>query len=242
LTLQFVYGLQLSASLFNKLGYADKARKYTKLAEKIKQATYALCWDSRKNLMADIPDKSSYSQHANIFAALTDAIPRQEAIKMLHDLYDRDDVLKASTQFQAYYHKALVKYGLGDQYLTSIDTWKQLIDWGFTTFPEYPDLNTRSDCHAWNAYPAYELFTIVCGIRIDAPGFKKITIKPNMGNLKWIKATLPWKNEAIRLKLNQSDNKIKGTITIPQGLHASFIWNEKEINLSAGINEINSGK
>lgn len=239
LTLQYVYGLQLVSKMFEELGHPEKAIKHKALADKIKNATYQLCWDVERQLIADVPDKSSFSQHANIFAALTGTIPEDKVKTLISDVYNRNDIIQASTQFQAYYHQLLVKYGLGEHYLNHLSTWKQLIDWGFTTFPEYPQLNTRSDCHAWNAYPAYELLTIVCGIQNTAPGFKTAVIEPHLGDLEWVEGTLPWKNSYIAVKLKQKKQKISGEVHIPKGLNASFKWKGNEKQLIAGENKIN---
>jgi hypothetical protein len=51
---------------------------------------------------------------------------------------------------------------------------------GYTTFPEIPDINPRSDCHAWSASPNYQLLSIVCGIRPDHNGFKSVVINPSL--------------------------------------------------------------
>ncbi len=238
LSLQFVYGLQLAEKIFLEMGNHEKAMEYRKLADRINKATYKLCWDEERQRMADVPDKSSYSQHASIFAALTGAVQGEEARNLLRSLYHDESLLKASTQFQSYFHKALVTNGLANDYLQYLDIWKQLIDWGFTTFPEYPDLNNRSDSHAWNAFPAFELFTIVCGLQITTPGFKSVHIEPNPGNLEWIKASLPWKDDEIRLDLRQTRRGLRGTIYIPEGLQATYRFGDRQMDLKAGENRI----
>lgn len=238
LTLQYVYGLQLAGKIFRDMGQNEKANEFENLSETIKKATFDLCWDHERKRLADIPAKTSYSQHASIFAALTGAVEGEDAKKLLRALYKDDSLLKASTQFQAYFHKALVKHGLAQEYLPYLQTWKDLIDQGFTTFPEYPRLNTRSDSHAWNAYPAYELFTVVCGINIASPGFSHVTIEPALGELKWIKAALPWKKDEIRLDLSQTRAGLKGTIYIPDGLTATYIIHGKTRTLREGINQL----
>jgi hypothetical protein len=239
LSLQYVYGLQLAEKLFSELGRGQKALKYKKLANHIKNTCYQLCWDEEKQYLADTPSKSNYSQHANVFAALTGVFPEGLNQEILRRLYKDSTLTQMSLQFQAYFHKALVKYGLGNEYLDYLDTWRQLIDWGFTTFPEYPKLNARSDCHPWNAYPAYELLTIVCGIQPSSPGFSSVNIKPHLGKLEWVEGILPHPKGDIRVKLKQGRGGVKGEITIPDGLPATFTWGGKSIELKAGANKIN---
>jgi alpha-L-rhamnosidase len=238
LTLQYVYGLQLAQDIHQDLGFETKSLEYGWLAEKIMKATYDLCWDETRHRMADVPDRSSYSQHASIFAALTNTITGDDAKKLLSEIYADDSLLKASTQFQAYFHKALGEHGMANDYLNHINIWKELIDLGFTTFPEYPDINPRSDSHAWNAYPAYEFFTIVCGLQIAEPGFGSVVIEPNLGNLEWVKATLPWRSDEIRFDLKKTRRGIRGSIYIPSALKATLRLNGKEVLLKEGVNEI----
>jgi alpha-L-rhamnosidase len=62
------------------------------------------------------------------------------------------------------------KSGLGDRHIESLDSWRQMLDLGLTTFAEKPE-PVRSDCHAWSASPNYEFLATVAGIEPVAPGF-----------------------------------------------------------------------
>jgi hypothetical protein len=239
LSLQYVYGLQIAQDIFHQLGSEDKARKYAALATKIKKAAYNQCWDSKRRLLADTPERLTYSQHTNIFAALTGVIPQDRLHDFLYRIRDDESLTRASLQFQNYFHKCLLKAGLGNEYLSHLDKWKWLIEQSFTTFPEYPELNTRSDCHLWNSYPAYELLTIVCGIKNTKPGFNEVKIEPHLGSLTWLKGKIPWKDQFIEVDLKQNANmEVSGLVTIPQGLKANFIANGKNIQLGSGENRI----
>ena len=81
----------------------------------------------------------------------------------------------ASIYFKFYLHQALVKAGLGNDYLNWLGIWRKNLDMGLTTWAEISDINNaRSDCHAWGASPNIEFFRIVMGIDSDAPGFRKL--------------------------------------------------------------------
>jgi hypothetical protein len=45
------------------------------LAAKIAAAVYTLCWDPNRRLLADTPERKTFSQHGNILGILTDSIP-----------------------------------------------------------------------------------------------------------------------------------------------------------------------
>ena len=239
LSLQYVFGLQVARDIFRQLGYTEKVEEYTKLAQKIKKATYNKCWDNELELLANTPQKLNYSQHTNIFAALTGVVPQEKLPDLLYRVKNDKSLTQASLQFQNYYHKSLLKAGMGEEYIKNLDRWKWLIEQGYTTFPEYPKLNPRSDCHLWNSYPAYELLTIVCGIKNTKPGFNEVKIEPHLGSLNWVKGKIPWREQFIEVELEQNDNKnVSGVVTIPQGLKASFIANGKTIQLKSGRNRI----
>lgn len=50
---------------------------------------------------------------------------------------------------------------------------------------------TRSHCHAWSAAPVYFLSAYVLGVRPAAPGWKKVIIEPQCGDLSWAEGTVP---------------------------------------------------
>jgi len=145
-------------------------------------------------------------------------------------------LIQISLQFRAYYHIALVKNNIQQNYVDQLDDWKQLLKEGFTTFPEYPDLSSRSDCHAWSAFPTYELLTIVCGFQPVNAGMTKYIIEPHLGNLTWVKGSIFNKNGNLKIHVSKSkNNSYRGEVFIPKGIEAVLKVNGKEIELKSGI-------
>ncbi len=234
LSLQYVYGLQRGKDLLQHAGLIKEAAHCNELIERITKATYDLCWDKSNEYIADTPEKNSFSQHANIFAVLSGMFGNDYAREMLPRIIKDTTLIQSSMQFRAYFHKALVNAEMEEEYLSYLKPWKKMIEWGFTTFPEYPDLNARSDCHAWNAFPAYELLTIVCGIRPEGMGFNKVVIEPHLGDLKWVKGTMPHRSGAIHVDLKVQDKKLEGTVNLPEGLTGTFVYGTNEMELVPG--------
>jgi alpha-L-rhamnosidase len=54
-----------------------------------------------------------------------------------------------------------------------------MLDLRLGTWAETPE-PTRSDCHAWNAPPNYDLLRIMAGIQPAAQGFKKVRIETHL--------------------------------------------------------------
>lgn len=50
---------------------------------------------------------------------------------------------------------------------------------------------TRSHCHAWSAAPGYFLGAYVLGVRSAAPGWAKVVIEPQPGDLSWARGAVP---------------------------------------------------
>ena len=205
----------------------------------IKNAVFDKCFDSNKGLIADSPEKNSFSQHANVLAILTNTFPKTaDKAKIINMLLNDKELAQCTLYFKFYLFEALEKAGQANQFTASLIPWKQMLDAGLTTFAETPD-PTRSDCHAWSASPVYYFLSLVSGIKSGAPGFKSIRIEPNLGNLKNIDATMPHKLGPIHIKLQKDmENHLSGEITLPVHLGGVFIWNGVQRQLKGGTNNI----
>jgi hypothetical protein len=130
------------------------------------------------------------------------------------------------------------KAGLGNEYLGQLKPWYDMLDIGLTTFAENPE-PTRSDCHAWSASPLYEMLSLVAGIMPAAPGFKKVLIKPNMGSLTSILATMPHPQGDIRVNNKETGRQACIVIDIPVGVVGELEWEGKIYPLEQGRKEFN---
>ena len=243
LTLQQAYTYQRAGDLLAHYGKNELAEHYRELARRLNKAVYAQCWDASRGLFADTPDKNSFSQHANILAVLTDAIPvAQQAALLQKTITDRnvgpDTLTQATFYFKFYLFEALKKTGLGDQFIAQLKPWRNMLALGLTTFAEQPE-PTRSDCHAWSASPLYELLSITCGIRPAEPGFKTVHIEPFLGDLTTVEGTMPHPlgSIAVQFQKNETGN-LTGTITLPEKLTGTLIWKGKTMVLKGGKQDV----
>jgi hypothetical protein len=141
--------------------------------------------------------------------------------------------------FKYYLHQALVKAGLGDDYLKWLDKWRENINLGLTTWAEMSDVNTsRSDCHAWGSSPNIELFRTLLGIDSDAPGFGKVVIEPHLGNINTIGGEMPHPDGKIKVYYSHSKNKLVAQIYLPSNVPGKFIWKGHSYPLRGGKNEL----
>lgn len=234
ISLNYAYALERAAALFEYYGDAHYARKYSDLSKRIKKAVYDLCYDEKKGLLADTPDKTDFSQHTNIFGILTDCFPLTIQSRVMEDVINDTSLVQTTIYYRFYLFEAMLKSGLGDQYLTQMEPWRDMINKGLTTWEE-GDYDERSDCHAWGSSPNYHLLSIVCGIRPGSPGFKTVSITPNLGNLEHVSASMPHPNGSIEVVYHhKAGKKLEATIKLPPGTTGEFSWGGETRMLSPG--------
>lgn len=246
LSLQQAYTYFRAGDLLAHYGQNERAEHYRELGRKLNKAVYAQCWDAGRGLMADTPivpagqaGKTSYSQHANILAVLTDAVPAAQQAALLQKVMadpkgGPDSLTQATFYFKFYLFEALKKTGLGDQFVSQLKPWRDMLAIGLTTFAENPE-PTRSDCHAWSASPLYELLSITCGIRPAEPGFKSVRIEPYLGNLTTVNGRMPHPLGDIAVQFQKTaTGGLTGTVTLPTNVTGTLRWKGKALPLKAG--------
>ncbi len=238
LGMQYVYTLQKAMQIFEGLELPGLKKQWGAKAEKTQKAIVDLCWDEQKKMLADTPEKRSFSQHANIFAILTNTFDKAKQQELMLRILNDSTIAQSTYYFDFYKVEAMKNAGLGNLYVETLKPLKAMNDNGLTTLVEKPE-PTRSDCHAWSASPVFYYFSLICGIEPLAPGFKTVRIAPQMGELKWIEGTMPHRFGEIKVNLKQSKNKkISGDVTLPIGLSGTFVWEGEELNLKSGSNKI----
>ncbi|AXY73361.1 alpha-L-rhamnosidase [Paraflavitalea soli] len=234
ITLQYVYTLQQAAALFSHFDKQPQAARYRKIAASLSKGTYQACYDATKGVMANTPAHNTFSQHASIMGVLTGAIPvAQQQPVMRKVLYDTS-LSQATFYYRFYLTLALKKAGMGALYYSQLMPWRDMLKNGLTTFAENPD-PTRSDCHAWSASPNYDFLATICGITPAAPGFRKVQIKPQLGELKQASGRMPHPDGDIEVTLERrGETGVHATITLPPGLTGAFLWNNSTRPLKSG--------
>ncbi len=236
LSLQFALGLLEAAELEEGFGALDRAQHYRTLAAKIAGKVRQSCWDPSRRFIADTPEKKSYSQHANLLAVLVDAIPAQEQRDLIDRVLSDPQLTQCSYYFRYYLFRAMKKAGLADRYLEQLKPWQEMLSKGLTTWAEEPEIghSSRSDCHAWSAHPNVDLLATVAGIEPAKPGFNEVAIRPHLGVLKELRATMPHPWGEISVHYEREGNKLKAEVFLPEKLSGWFYWQGGRRSLHAG--------
>lgn len=237
LSLQLSYTLGDAFYLLEAFGEKDEAQKYKLLKKTINQSVRKNCFDTKRNLVADDIVRTSFSQHASIMGILSGAFSKQEEHQIFKNLMADKSLIQATVYYRFYLFRAMKKVGLANSYLDYLGIWRDMIANGLTTFAERPE-PSRSDCHAWSASPNYDLLATVCGIEPASPGFKTIFIRPNPGNLTFIKGSVTHPLGMIDVDLTRKNNRLVGDVSLPKGTSGIFIFEKEKIRLKEGENNI----
>jgi hypothetical protein len=238
ITLQYAYTLARAAELMNAYGRRSQAVRYEQMAKKYALDVFRLCWDYKKNMLADTPEKTEFSQHANILGILTNAVEQSRQKDLLQKVMTDKSITQATYYFKFYMFEAMKKTGLGNEYLGQLKPWFDMLDNGLTTFAENPE-PTRSDCHAWSASPLYEMLSMVAGVMPASPGFSRVIIRPSIGYLSSVISTVPHPAGDIKVIINKSGRTAKIIIELPKGITGELEWEGQLYQLTSGRKEFN---
>ncbi|MGE5646717.1 MAG: family 78 glycoside hydrolase catalytic domain [Acidobacteriota bacterium] len=229
-TLYFAWALGNAADIFDRLGPKCEAERYRALSAGLKRRARAAFYDAGRGLFADTAAKTAFSQHANILAVLSGAVPADGQRALLERSMKEGDPLQL--YFRFFLGRALRKTGLSDRYIEQLEPWREMIARGMTTFGEQAG-EPRSECHPWSASPSYELLATVAGIEPASPGFRTVRIAPALGPLKRVHAKYPHPLGAIEVACErQGARGLKARIALPPGLKGTFVFNGQTREIS----------
>jgi len=235
--LQLLWAYQWAAEMEAKVGLPDLAKLYSEKAAQLKATINRKYWDAAKGLYADNILKKDYSQHANSLAILTGTAAPAQVAGICHKMLTDSTLTQCSIYFKYYLHQALIKGGLGNDYISWLDKWRENIKWGLTTWAEYSDVaTTRSDAHAWGSSPNIEFFRTVLGIDSYAPGFSKVKVEPHLGNITNVSGEIPHPNGKVSVQYKLENSRWKIAITLPKNTSGILVWKAKVYPLKAGEN------
>ncbi len=228
-----VYNLMYASMLKDAIeicdgcGYIGLASDYKSMHKELIEAVNKHFFDKEVGLYTDIPGKKSFSEHAGVWAVLSNAITGNDAKEMVEKMMESDFVIKSSFSKNYDLLRVLDKVGLYDKYAPKIlNQWDEMLDKHCTTWCESTSF-PRSECHGWSCIPMYEMSAQILGVKALDNGFKKVQIKPYTLGLSYAKGRVPtpygyidvsWidKNGKFTLEVNSSES-VEMEITLPDG-------------------------
>ena len=204
INLQYLAALQAYVRLHEGLGDTRESEFWQAEADMLADAITVNFWNSNKKLFQEGPDESyGFSQHAQAWAILTGLVPA-DALDSLVDSLHTDETLVQATYYHTFYIvEALAKTQRLEQLWTKwLKPWRDALGLRVSTWPEQPE-PTRSDCHAWSAWPSYALLTHVLGAKPGEPGTGDFEITPQrVAGWSDVSGSVATPNGVLRVSVN----------------------------------------
>lgn len=182
--LMVVDALLKAAELNEATGRRDTALEYRGRAEALQRAIRQHCWSAEQGLFMDSPGSpDALSQHAQIWAVLTDTVTGEEARQLTLRTLETEGLAKVSCAMAYYLFRVLAKTGMYSRTFALWEDWKTQAELHLTSWVEDP-VSVRSDCHAWGALPLHEFPAELLGVQPLTPGFASIAVAPRIGELQ----------------------------------------------------------
>ena len=222
--LYYASGLLVARDICKAVGMEVRAEEYAKRYQVVKEVLYTHCYDEERGLFKNGSATNRFSEHAIIWAVLSEVVTGDAAKEMMSHIFD-EDISKCSFSANYYLFRALEKSNCYEYAFQILDQWKIMLDWHCTTWCEEPH-NPRSECHAWSCAPLYEFSANILGVKYSVKD--EILIEPQPGKLKFARGIVPtrfgkvevsWKmeKESFELEVSGPENVLK-KVALPQGM------------------------
>lgn len=229
-TALFVCALEAAAELHRAAGEPGDAERWTALAEKLRQAIRTRAWSGEAGLFLEGPGREGDepSQHTQALAILAGAADARQLRAAGDRLADDGSLVAMSLCHRFQLARALEAAGRYERFFPGVlAPWKDMMADGLTTWMESAG-RTRSDCHAWSAWPVHDFFASVLGARPGAPGWTRIRLQPQIGATDWARGefhiptgriAVSWRREAAGRIEFQADTPagVPVTVVLPGG-------------------------
>jgi hypothetical protein len=238
-------------------GDADFISEYSEYLSIVKRETESQFYRHDKGIYSDYSirenGKSGTSWHVNAFSAISGIAGRERGRAALSNVRNEEGAVYPIIGFMKYYvTSGLFQSGLALDALAGIrDYWGFMLANGATTcwdvcdpkrWDKYEnDLFAYSKCHGWSAGPAAMLPRYVLGVEPAEAGFKRVRVKPSLGDLEWAEGSIPTPFGDIFAHWEAAPG-LSGYIELPEGVSGEAVIEEngsaRTVRLDCGGNAI----
>ena len=218
----YVEALTTGARLHREAGFSSDAKRWQDLSTKLRRQIRNAAWDERAGLFREgaVKRAGRYSHHTQAGAINAGVANGVQTKRILRQLWTDEALIRSHSMQSFYVSRALERTGsFGAWHEHLLNPWRSALQKGLTTWPEYPD-PSRSDSHAWAAWPAVDYVTTVLGIRPLAPGWDGVRLAPQVDGLEWAKGEVPSPKGKIKVEWRKRRNRLEFSAQVPTGLVA----------------------
>ncbi|OFX14951.1 MAG: hypothetical protein A2Z18_03835, partial [Armatimonadetes bacterium RBG_16_58_9] len=218
--------MELASVTGNKADHRD----YLNRAAALKSSANSLLWSEGLGAYIDCAGDGGPSvlahRQSNALAILAGLAEPEMARGAAMALFDATKTPPVTTPYMNFYvASALFEQGCSNEGIELVRSyWGAMIDRGATTFWEKFDPRWEtpyekpelSYCHGWSSGPGMLLPAYVAGIRPMMTGFEQVIIEPELGELSYVKATVPSPKGTVEVDLRADRGRPVGTIALPK--------------------------
>ncbi|NDW09708.1 alpha-L-rhamnosidase C-terminal domain-containing protein [Dysgonomonas sp. 520] len=229
--LLFCRSLETMALCAGIMNDTENKEKYSALASDLKGKLFTTFWSKDKGAFIHNRENGVKSEqvtpYTNMFAVLFNYLDTEKTDAVKNNVLLNPDALKITTPYMRFYElEALCALGEHNHVLKEIrDYWGGMLDLGATSFWEKYNPNEKdtehlamygrpygkSLCHAWGASPIYLLGKYYIGVKPEKQGYAEFSIRPVLGDLKWMESTVPTPNGDIKVYMDAEQIKVLAT-------------------------------
>lgn len=230
---------ECGSKLATRVGDTNTAIQWQNSAQILKDKLTKTAWsDTKKGWLANPAFPEKMTRHANFLAVISGLATKDQFEGISNILSDKKIEAVGTPYMAGFENMAIARLGNMQNMLNSTkEYWGGMLSQGATTFWEGYQSNQggkdlfsfyerpygKSLCHAWSAGPATFLPSEILGLRPLEDGWKRFSVEPNLGALKWASATVPTPFGNIVVDVNGN----MMTLDVPSGTIAE--WNGRQI-------------
>ncbi len=197
-----------------------------------------LYWDEDKNAYYNSTDNSLADDRANamaIYSGLADESRYEGILSVLVDTYN------SGPYMEKYVLDAMYMMGADEEAMTrTVNRFSPFLEDGYPTLPEIWADQTlfsgdESKNHAWTGAPLSMLYVYNAGITPMSPAFKTVKIRPQLGTLGSVNASVTRECGTILVSIERSDTGYTMTVTIPDGADYGYVYVPRIANKNTAI-------
>jgi hypothetical protein len=240
MTAFYYHGLDMGRRVAELAGDSARAAKYESERTALAAAFNRELWDAGKGLYRDgkpfqtsvkpgpwLPaDKpiETFSPHVNLLAVLFDLAPKEQQAEIVEKVL-AEKPLNTQPWFMHWGFAAIDHAGLFDRFgVEQMHRWTIL-----EPTQSFLEMWNRGDSsHGWCSTPLVQMSEHILGVAPAAPGFKNISIRPELCDLQWARGTVPTPLGDVHVEWSRTANGLTLDVEIPAGADAKVAVPVKE--------------